>query len=139
MQRFVPCNTSVSMLEVNQDSHVEWWHDDKYRPGKPKYFDAIHTGYEWNKYKRTHYDHDNPPPKIVRRYKTETPTYTCEDDGINGETRILRFHAGPPSEDMAFRIVDRDWDTRHEKGFKSAFDRGILRLHFNFRRCSYRR
>ncbi|KAH8499175.1 hypothetical protein H0E87_017907, partial [Populus deltoides] len=70
---------------------------------------------------------------------TETPTYTCEDDGINGETRILRFHAGPPSEDMAFRIVDRDWDTRHEKGFKSAFDRGILRLHFNFRRCSYRR
>ena len=26
----------------------------------------VHTGYEWNKYNQTHYDHDNPPPKIVQ-------------------------------------------------------------------------
>jgi Cactus-binding C-terminus of cactin protein len=41
---------------------VYWWHD-KYRPRKPKYFNRVHTGYEWNKYNQTHYDHDNPPPK----------------------------------------------------------------------------
>jgi hypothetical protein len=25
--------------------------------------------YEWNKYNQTHYDHDNPPPKVVQGYK----------------------------------------------------------------------
>ncbi|CAD6335606.1 unnamed protein product [Miscanthus lutarioriparius] len=35
--------------EVNLDSQVYWWHD-KYRPRKPKYFNRVHTGYEWNKY-----------------------------------------------------------------------------------------
>ena len=45
-----------------------WWHE-KYRPRKPKYFNRVHTGYEWNKYNQTHYDHDNPPPKVVQGYK----------------------------------------------------------------------
>ena len=27
---------------------VYWWHE-KYRPRKPKYFNRVHTGYEWNK------------------------------------------------------------------------------------------
>lgn len=138
-----------SVAEVNLDSQVEWW-CDKYQPRKPKYVNTFHTGYEWNKYNRTHYDHENPPPKIVRGYKfnifypdminrTETPTYTCEDDGSNGETCIIRFHAGPPYEDIAFRIVKKDWDVSHKKGFKSTFDGVILRLHFNFRRHSYSR
>ena len=31
---------------------------------------AFHTsGYEWNKYNQTHYDSDNPPPKVVQGYK----------------------------------------------------------------------
>ena len=29
----------------------------------------MHTGFEWNKYNQTHYDFDNPPPKIVQGYK----------------------------------------------------------------------
>jgi hypothetical protein len=44
---------------------VYWWHE-KYRPRKPKYFNRVHTGYEWNKYNQTHYDSDNPPPKVVQ-------------------------------------------------------------------------
>jgi Cactus-binding C-terminus of cactin protein len=44
---------------------VFWWHE-KYKPRKPKYFNRVHTGYEWNKYNQTHYDHDNPPPKTVQ-------------------------------------------------------------------------
>ena len=89
---------------------VYWWHD-KYRPRKPKYFNRVHTGYEWNKYNQTHYDHDNPPPKIVQGYKfnifypdlvdkTKAPTYTIEKDGNSSETCIIRFHAGPPYEDI---------------------------------------
>ena len=91
-------------------SQVYWWHD-KYRPRKPKYFNRVHTGYEWNKYNQTHYDHDNPPPKIVQGYKfnifypdlvdkSKAPTYTIEKDGSAGETCFIRFHAGPPYEDI---------------------------------------
>ncbi len=42
-----------------------WWHE-KHKPRRPKYFNRVHTGYEWNKYNQTHYDHDNPPPKTVQ-------------------------------------------------------------------------
>ena len=42
---------------------------EKYRPRKPRYFNRVKTGYDWNKYNQTHYDHDNPPPKIVQGYK----------------------------------------------------------------------
>ncbi|KAI3761019.1 hypothetical protein L1987_51424 [Smallanthus sonchifolius] len=135
--------------EVNVDSQVYWWHD-KYRPRKPKYFNRVHTGYEWNKYNQTHYDHDNPPPKIVQGYKfnifypdlvdkTKAPIYTIEKDGDSAETCIIRFHAGPPYEDIAFRIVNKEWEYSHKKGFKCTFERGILHVYFNFKRYRYRR
>jgi hypothetical protein len=54
--------------EVAIPDQVYWWHD-KYRPRKPRYFNRVKTGYEWNKYNQTHYDHDNPPPKVVQGYK----------------------------------------------------------------------
>lgn len=41
----------------------------RYAPRKPRYFNRIHTGYEWNKYNQTHYDTENPPPKVVQGYK----------------------------------------------------------------------
>ena len=44
--------------------HYEW--EDKYKPRKPRFFNRVKTGFEWNKYNQTHYDHDNPPPKIVQ-------------------------------------------------------------------------
>ncbi|MDE9440042.1 hypothetical protein EWS82_13275 [Staphylococcus xylosus] len=33
--------------------------------------------------------------------------------------------AGPPYEDIAFRIVDREWDysAKKERGFRSSFDK----------------
>lgn len=125
---------------------------DKYRPRKPKYFNRVHTGYDWNKYNRTHYDHDNPPPKTIQGYKfnifypdlierDRTPTYKVEPDPSNsdGDTCILRFHAGPPYEDIAFRIVNKDWEYSRKRGFKSVFDRGVLQLYFNLKRARYRR
>ncbi|KAI3935842.1 hypothetical protein MKW92_020650 [Papaver armeniacum] len=140
-----------SGAEVNlEDSQVYWWHD-KYRPRKPKYFNRVHTGYEWNKYNQTHYDHDNPPPKTVQGYKfnifypdlvdkTKAPTYTIEKvEGSNGETCLIRFHAGPPYEDIAFKIVNKEWEYSHKKGFKCTFERGILHVYFNFIRYRYRR
>ncbi|RZC49612.1 hypothetical protein C5167_018047 [Papaver somniferum] len=139
-----------SGAEVNLDSQVYWWHD-KYRPRKPKYFNRVHTGYEWNKYNQTHYDHDNPPPKTVQGYKfnifypdlvdkTKAPAYTIEEvEGSNGETCLIWFHAEPPYEDIAFKIVNKEWEYSHKKGFKCTFERGILHVYFNFIRYRYRR
>ncbi|KAL5594747.1 hypothetical protein BROUX41_001661 [Berkeleyomyces rouxiae] len=137
----------------------------KYRPRKPRYFNRVQMGYEWNKYNQTHYDHDNPPPKVVQGYKfnifypdlidkTKAPTFKIirENGRRRGEsststmpgendTCLIRFVAGPPYEDIAFRIVDREWDysSKRERGFKSSFDNGILQLHFQFKRIFYRK
>jgi hypothetical protein len=134
--------------EVTLPGKTYHW-GDKYRPRKPRYFNRVRTGWEWNKYNQTHYDHDNPPPKTVQGYKfaifypdlidkTITPKYYLEASD-HPEFAILRFHAGPPYEDIAFRIVNRQWDTDRRSGFRSVFERGILQLHFNFKRHWYRR
>ncbi|KAG9258197.1 mid region of cactin-domain-containing protein [Emericellopsis atlantica] len=136
---------------------------DKYRPRKPRYFNRVQMGYEWNKYNQTHYDQDNPPPKVVQGYKfnifypelidkTKAPTFKIirehgrrrgESFAAAGEedTCLIRFIAGPPYEDIAFRIVDREWDysAKRDRGFKSSFDKGILQLHFQFKKIFYRK
>ena len=74
------------------------------------------AGYEWNKYNQTHYDYDNPPPKVVQGYKFNilyhdlidkqvAPSYKVERDpeSADDSTCMLRFTAGPPYEDIAFR------------------------------------
>ncbi|KAG2491815.1 hypothetical protein HYH03_009975 [Edaphochlamys debaryana] len=137
--------------EVSLDSKVYWWHE-KYRPRKPKYFNRVHTGYEWNKYNQTHYDHDNPPPKVVQGYKfnimyfdlidkSKAPTYRIAPDPTSPDnsTCLIIFSAGPPYEDIAFRVVNKEWEYSHKRGFKCTFDRGILHVYFNFKRTRYRR
>lgn len=146
------------------EEEVETKDDDKHRLRKPKYFNRVQMGYEWNKYNQTHYDHDNPPPKVVQGYKfhifypdlidkTRAPTYKIErEDGRKkgqssapaGEedTCIIKFIAGPPYETIAFRIIDRDWDysAKYDRGFKSTFESpGILTLNFSFKKIYYRK
>ena len=122
---------------------------DKYRPRKPRYFNRIKTGYDWNKYNSTHYDHDNPPPKTVQGYKfnifypdlidiTTTPRYFLEP-AEEKQFAILRFSAGPPYQDVAFKIINKQWHSGRFSGFKCIFERGVLQLHFNFKRQWYRR
>lgn len=53
---------AIFNVEAELAKQTYMW-QDKYRPRKPRYFNRVHTGYEWNKYNQTHYDHDNPPPK----------------------------------------------------------------------------
>ena len=136
--------------EAALEAQAYWWHD-KFRPRKPKYFNRVHTGYDWNKYNQTHYDHDNPPPKTVQGYKfnlfypdlidkTKAPTYAIAPDGSrHGETCILRVSAGPPYEDIAFKIVNKEWEYSNKRGFKCSFERGIFHLYINFKRARYRR
>lgn len=137
--------------EVSTDVKPLW--ANKHRPRKPRYFNRVQMGYEWNKYNQTHYDHDNPPPKVVQGYKfnifypdlidkTKAPTYRIEREGGRkrgqsfapaGEedTCLIRFISGAPYEDLAFRIVDKEWDysAKRERGFKSSFDKVGQRSH----------
>lgn len=140
--------------DVVTASKPQW--ANKYRPRKPRYFNRVQMGYEWNKYNQTHYDHDNPPPKVVQGYKfnifypdlidkTKAPTYRIERE--NGRKRgqsfapageedtcLIRFIAGPPYEDIAFRIVDKEWDysAKRERGFRSSFDKVISMICMTF-------
>ncbi|KAF3914024.1 hypothetical protein ABW21_db0209753 [Orbilia brochopaga] len=131
--------------DVQTASKPQW--ANRYRPRKPRYFNRVQMGYEWNKYNQTHYDHDNPPPKVVQGYKfnifypdlidkTKAPTYRIEREGGRkrgqsfapageDDTCLIRFMAGPPYEDLAFRIVDKEWDysAKRERGFKSSFEK----------------
>lgn len=147
--------------ELPGTSKPQWAGEHQVR--KPRYFNRVQMGYEWNKYNQTHYDHDNPPPKVVQGYKfnifypdvidkTKAPTFKIirehgrrrgESFAAAGEedTCLIRFIAGPPYEDIAFRIVDREWDysAKRDRGFKSSFDKGILQLHFQFKKIFYRK
>ena len=46
----------VLNLEENVAVSTTYTWEDKYRPRKPRYFNRVHTGYEWNKYNQTHYE-----------------------------------------------------------------------------------
>lgn len=122
---------------------------DKYCPRKPRFFNRVRTGYDWNKYNQTHYDEDNPPPKIVQGYKfnifypdlidpTKTPQFVLERADTD-EFCIIRFKAGPPYEDVAFKIINREWNKSRKRGYKCTFERGVLSLYFNFTTHWYRR
>jgi hypothetical protein len=122
---------------------------DQYTPIKPRYSNRVRVGYEWNKYNQVHYNIDNPPPKIIQGYKfnifyphlidkTKTPTYFLER-GDALDMCIIRFHAGAPYEDIAFKIVNREWDMTEKAAFKNIFDKGILKLYFKFKRYRYKR
>ncbi|KAG0664079.1 hypothetical protein C6P46_001940 [Rhodotorula mucilaginosa] len=136
-------------LEAEMSKQSYTW-EDKYRPRKPRYFNKVHTGYEWNKYNQTHYDSDNPPPKVVQGYKfnifypdlidkTKAPQFRIIKNKENPDICTIVFTAGPPYEDIAFTIVNRPWEHSHKRGFRSSFDRGVLQLHFSFRRNFYRK
>lgn len=135
--------------KIIQGKNVTSW-SEKYKPRKPRYFNRVHTGFEWNKYNQTHYDVDNPPPKIVQGYKfnlfypdlidkSSTPKYTITPCPDNRDFAIIRFSAGPPYEDIAFKIVNREWNYSYKSGFRSQFNNNILQLWFHFKRYRYRR
>lgn len=136
-------------VEAKLDPQQYLW-SDKYRPRKPRYFNRVHTGFEWNKYNQTHYDMDNPPPKIVQGYKfnifypdliqkSNTPQYELIPIKDSADFATLRFSAGPPYEDIAFKIVNREWEYSYKRGFRCQFHNNIFQLWFHFKRYRYRR
>uniref|UniRef100_A0A1I8IZ60 Splicing factor Cactin n=1 Tax=Macrostomum lignano TaxID=282301 RepID=A0A1I8IZ60_9PLAT len=117
---------------------------DRLKPKKPRYFNRVNTGYNWGAYNRTHFDSDNPPPKIVQGYKfnifypdlldkSKAPSYsTSRAKTIRNLPSAL--HCWPPYEDVAFKIVRNEWDTSFRHGFRCQFVNNTFQLHFHFRR-----
>jgi len=138
---------AVFSVESALDQNYDW--SDKYRPRKPRYFNRVHTGFEWNKYNQTHYDFDNPPPKIVQGYKFNIFFPDLIDKSITPEFRLiptddgdfclLKITSGPPYEDIAFKIVNREWEYGYKRGFRCQFHNNIFQLWFHFKRYRYRR
>merc|ERR1719376_377686 len=126
---------------------------EELKPRKPRFENKVRTGYDWNRYNQTHYDVNNPPPKMVQGYKfnifyadlidkTVTPSWAlepCGDSTDDNNTVQLRFTAGPPYQDIAFRILNREWDTHPNAHFVNKFEKGILQLHFSLKRLRYRK
>ncbi|CAJ1913660.1 unnamed protein product [Cylindrotheca closterium] len=134
-------------IDITKKKTYSW--QDRYAPRKPRYFNRVKTGYDWNKYNQTHYDAETPPPKIVQGYSfnifypdlvdpTKTPQYFLEP-ADSDDFCILRFHGGAPYEDIAFKIINREWNRSRKRGFRCTFERGILSLYFNFATHWYRR
>ncbi|XP_068228883.1 splicing factor Cactin [Palaemon carinicauda] len=148
-QRAMTSDEVQFSVEAKLDTQHYLW-SDKYRPRKPRYFNRVHTGFEWNKYNQTHYDMDNPPPKIVQGYKfnifypdliekSKTPQYELIPCSDNKDFALLKFTSGPPYEDIAFKIVNREWEYSYKRGFRCQFHNNIFQLWFHFKRYRYRR
>ena len=71
--------------------------------------------------------------------KSSVPQQTLTPCKDNSDFCILRIHAGPPYEDIAFKIVNREWEYGYKRGFRCQFQNNIFQLWFHFKRLRYRR
>ena len=118
---------------------------------KPRFYNKVHSGYIWNRYNRTHYDLDNPPPKTVLGYrfnifypdlfdKSRMPEILISPLEDEPGLLLLRINGGPPYEDIAFKVVDKEWDKSPKSGYRCQMvPGGCFQLWFRFKRLSYRR
>ncbi|KAJ4836326.1 hypothetical protein Tsubulata_019682 [Turnera subulata] len=123
-----------SGAEVNLDSQVYWWHD-KYRPRKPKYFNRVHTGYEWNTIRPI----TIKTILLLRLCKDINSIFSTQTLLTRQKLQHILLRGTGAMEGLAFRIVNKEWEYSHKKGFKCTFERGILHVYFNFKRYRYRR
>ena len=59
--------------------------------------------------------------------KSTTPQfYLINNSDGTLDTVVIKFCGGAPYEDLAFRIINKEWDTIEKHGFVSLFDNGVL-------------
>jgi hypothetical protein len=138
-----------SLINPAAPQDIQYLWSNAHRPCQPRIFKKVHAGYNWCQYNKKHYDPDNPPPTTVPGYtfnmfypdlidQTKTRSYSlivCED---NQDFSILKFHAEPPYEYIAFKIVSNEWDYSYHHEFRCHFPTGIVQLWFYFRKWKYR-
>jgi len=81
-----------------------------------------------------------PTYKIINpKRNKDSSNQDFSDEFSEDNTCTIKFMAGPPYEDIAFKIVKKEWEYAHNQGFRSVFDKGVLQLHFRFKRYRYRK
>ena len=148
-EKLLSSGETIQPINENKITPQEYKLNLHYQPRKPRFFNRVKTNYDWNKYNKTHYSHDKPPPKTIQGYKfriyypdlidkSVPPKYSVEPDE-NPEFAILRFSAGPPYEDIAFRIINKQWKVGQKYGFRCVYEHDQLQLEFSLKRYFYRR
>ncbi len=133
------------IVEIKKE--YDWAKD--YKPIKPRYANIKIVGFDWNRHNQAHYDNVNLPPKTVNGYrfnifypnlvdKTKTPKFFLQRSETP-DMCIIRFESGAPYEDVAFKIINREWNTRQKGDFLNVFDKGVLKLYFKFKKFRYKR
>jgi len=117
---------------------------------KPKHYNRVRHWVDWNRHNAIKFGHgEKKPPKVVLGYKfnlfypelenpTKAPTYQLIPTE-NPDMVVIVFKAGAPYKDIAFKIVNHEWEFSQKKGYRCDFSNGIMHLHFNFKRYKYRR
>jgi hypothetical protein len=62
------------------------------------------------------------------------PIFRLEDCPDDVDKQLIAFVAGPPYEEIAFKIVKKEWDFSNSKDYISNFENGILQLWFKFKK-----
>jgi hypothetical protein len=133
--------------EVPIKSDYDWM--KSIDPIKPKYSARVCFGSDYTKLKQ-YYDSEIPPEKYIVGYKfnifypdlidvSKAPTFILDTEPENVEKCTIRFMGSPPYTDIAFKIINKVWERAYKRGFLAAFDKGMLTLHFEFKRIEYRR
>ncbi len=52
---------------------------------------------------------------------------------------LMRYYTIQNNQDIAFKILKKEWDFNDKHGFKCIFSKGVLHLYFNFKKYKYRR
>ncbi|WVY98283.1 hypothetical protein V8G54_030434 [Vigna mungo] len=90
---------------------------------------------------------EEPPPELLAEerglhYSVEPDVKRLLQGKTHAELEALQVHIASEMRTgtaKAFRIVNKEWEYSHKKGFKCTFERGILHVYFNFKRYRYRR
>eukprot|EP01080_Neovahlkampfia_damariscottae_P012114 gene12114-5606_t len=133
--------------EIPISSLYSWEKDIE--PIKPKYSNRVCYGTDYEKLKQ-YYDSDLPPEKYITGYKfhifypdlidvREPPTFFLDNESEDVEKCTIRFMGSAPYTDLAFEVQNRVWERSYKKGFLATFDKGMLVLHFGFKKKDYRR
>ena len=82
-------------------------YSDRYRPRKPRYFNRVHTGYEWNRYNQMHYEY--VPHRFIaveprfmdsrKLTKQHRKPATKDRPGVQVQRVLSRSHVGQQRSD----------------------------------------
>ncbi|CAF2974641.1 unnamed protein product [Rotaria sp. Silwood2] len=94
----------------------------QYRPPQCHVFNKVYTGLA---FKDIHLRFSTLDLLID---KTTTSAYILTFCGDNKDFSILTYHAEPPYEDIAFKIISKECDYRDKHGFRCHFQNGMFKF-----------